>query len=251
MEVQQLELDLWQSLETASRFPETADLRSLCDALEQTLSDQSLAEQLAVAGDVLVQLSQVHAARANLLISQWERRHNPTEPVVNLEECVDLFVQSLSLDVTDLFEESELVQYPANRKKKSSAQADGSVVGEVDKDALLNWVDQMAAEQPFDEAQMAEQIRDLAHGENVEEWSQSINRCLQSFTSTVQLIELQQTLKMPIVEVWLGLLLGDYELEQKGKFYDARSIWIANHELYFDDPFFSSTNDTVIGDQND
>ncbi len=30
MEVQQLELDLWQSLETASRFPETADLRSLC-----------------------------------------------------------------------------------------------------------------------------------------------------------------------------------------------------------------------------
>jgi len=69
MEVQQLELDLWQSLEKASRFPETADLRSLCDALEQTLSDQSLAEQLTVAGDVLVQLSEVHAARANLLIS--------------------------------------------------------------------------------------------------------------------------------------------------------------------------------------
>ncbi len=68
MEVQQLELDLWQSLETASRFPETADLRSLCDALEQTLFDQSLAEQLAVAGDVLVQLSEVYAARADLLI---------------------------------------------------------------------------------------------------------------------------------------------------------------------------------------
>lgn len=118
MEIQQLELDLWQSLETASRFPETADLRSLCDALEQTLLDQSLAEQLAVAGNVLVQLSEVHAARADLLISRWERRHNPTEPVVNLEECVDLFVQSLSLDVTDLFEEPEPMQYPANRKKR-------------------------------------------------------------------------------------------------------------------------------------
>jgi hypothetical protein len=57
MEIQQLELDLWQSLEAASRFPETADLQSLCDALEQTLSNQSLAEQMTVAGDVLVQLS--------------------------------------------------------------------------------------------------------------------------------------------------------------------------------------------------
>jgi hypothetical protein len=49
MEIQQLELDLWQSFEAASQFPETANLRSLCDALEQTLSDQSLAEQLTVA----------------------------------------------------------------------------------------------------------------------------------------------------------------------------------------------------------
>jgi hypothetical protein len=226
MEVQQLELDLWQSLETASRFPETADLRSLCDALEQTISDQSLAEQLSVAGDVLVQLSEVHAARANLLISRWEHRHNPTEPVVNLEECVDLFVQSLSLDVTDLFEEPEPVQYPANRKKKLSAQADGSVVGEVDKDALLSWVDQMAAEQPLDELHMAEQIRDLAHGENVEEWSRAIMNYLDQIKSPIQLLKLQQGLKMPIVEVWLGLLLGNFSLMQRGDFYNNQSIWV-------------------------
>lgn len=228
MEVQQLELDLWQSLETASRFPETADLRSLCNALEQTLSDQSLAEQLAVAGDVLVQLSEVCAARANLLISRWERRHNPTEPVVNLEECVDLFVQSLSLDVTDLFEEPEPVQYPANRKKKLSAQADGSVVGEVDKDALLNWVDQMAAEQPLDELQMVEQIRELAHGENVEEWSRTIAQYLQQFHSNIRLPDLQQALEMPIVELWLGLLMGGYSLDQQGDFYDRQTLWITN-----------------------
>lgn len=233
MEVQQLELDLWQSLETASRFPETADLRSLCDALEQTLSDQSLAEQLAVAGDVLVQLSEVHAARADLLISRWERRYNPKEPVVNLEECVDLFVQSLSLDVTDLFEEPEPMQYPANRKKKSSAQADGSVVGEVDKDALLNWVDQMAAEQTLDELQIAEQIRDLAHGENVEEWSKAIAQYLQHLHSNIRLPDLQQALKMSIVELWLGLLLGGYPLEQRGEFYNSQTLWIisANKEV--------------------
>jgi hypothetical protein len=229
MEVQQLELDLWQSLETASRFPETADLRSLCDALEQTLSDQSLAEQLAVAGDVLVRLSEVHAARADLLISRWERRHNPTEPVVNLEECVDLFVQSLSLDVTDLFEEPEPVQYPTNRKKKSSTQVDGSIVEEVDKEALLNWVDQMTAEQPLDEAQMAEQIQDLAHGENVEEWSRAIANYLIQIKSPIQLLELQQSLQMPIVEVWLGLLLGNFSLKQQGDFYNSQNVWVSNN----------------------
>jgi len=224
--VQQLELDLWQSLETASRFPETADLRSLCDALEQTLFDQSLAEQLAVAGDVLVQLSEVHAARADLLISRWERRHNPTEPVVNLEECVDLFVQSLSLDMTDLFEEPALIQYPANRKKKSSTQTDGSVVGEVDKDALLNWVDQMAAEKSLDEAEMAAQIWDLAHEENVEEWSRAIARYLQRFGSKILLTDLQQALEMLIVELWLGLLIGGYSLSQQGEFYNIQTLWV-------------------------
>jgi hypothetical protein len=228
MEVQQLELDLWQSLETASRFPETADLRSLCDALEQTLLDQSLAEQLAVAGNVLVQLSEVHAARADLLISRWERRHNPTEPVVNLEECVDLFVQSLSLDVTDLFEDPEPVQYPTNRKKKSSTQVDGSIVGKVDKEALLNWVDQMAAEQPLDEAQMAEQIWDLAHGENVEEWSRAIAQYLHHLHSNIRLADLQQALEMPLVELWLSLLLGGYLLEQQGEFYNYQTLYIIN-----------------------
>ena len=229
MEIQQLKLDLWQSLEAASRFPETADLRSLCDVLEHTLSNQSLAEQLTVAGDVLVQLSEVHAARADLLISGWERRHNPAEPVVNLEECVDLFVQSLTLDVSDLFEEPEPIQYPANRKKTSSIQEEGSVVGEVDKNALLNWIDQMTAAQPLNEAQMAEQIRDLAHGENVEEWSRAIDQYLQRFGSKILLPDLQQALKMPIVELWLGLLLGGYSLEQQGKFYDTQNLWIIDN----------------------
>lgn len=241
MEVQQLELDLWQSLEAASRFPETADLRSLCDALEQTLSDQSLAKQLTVAGDVLVQISEVHAARADLLISGWERRHNPAEPVVNLENCLDLFVQSLTLDVSELFEEPEPIQYPANRKQKSSIQEEGSVVGEVNKNALLNWVDQVAADQALNEAQMAEQIRDLAHGENVEEWSRAISDYLATDTSrqdcqdiiSVSLLELWNGMQTPLVEIWLGLLLGSrtYQFSRTNNdFYAPTGIEISFHK---------------------
>jgi hypothetical protein len=34
VEIRQLELDLWQSLEASTRYPETANLQRLCDALE-------------------------------------------------------------------------------------------------------------------------------------------------------------------------------------------------------------------------
>ncbi|WP_414517148.1 hypothetical protein [Nostoc sp. PCC 9305] len=32
--------------------------------------------------------------------------------------------------------------------------------------------------------------------------------------------------KMPIVEVWLGLLLGGFILEQRGNFYHNQNVWV-------------------------
>jgi len=43
----------------------------------------------------------------------------------------------------------------------------------------------------------------------------------------MRLIDLQKALKLQIVETWLGLLLGDFKLEQRGRFYDSREIWIS------------------------
>jgi len=226
MEIRQLELDLWESLDVASQFPETADLRSLCNALEETLGGQSIAAQLTLAGDVLMQCSEVYAAKADLLISRWERRHSPMEPIVDLDNCIDLFVQSLSLDLTELFDEPELVNYPANRKPRGGRD-EGSIVAEVEKEILLNWVDQM---QPLNETQMADQIIDLAHGENVEEWSRAINRFLKQVRADIRLLELQEGVGMAIVELWLGLLLGGFALEQQGEFYSSQDLWIIDRD---------------------
>jgi hypothetical protein len=41
MEVEQLELDFWQALETSVKFPQTVDFQQLCDALEREI-DQRL-----------------------------------------------------------------------------------------------------------------------------------------------------------------------------------------------------------------
>jgi len=39
--------------------------------------------------------------------------------------------------------------------------------------------------------------------------------------------DLQKSLKLPIVEIWLGLLLGDFKLEQREDFYDPNGIWVS------------------------
>jgi len=43
----------------------------------------------------------------------------------------------------------------------------------------------------------------------------------------VLLVQLQQVLEMPLMEVWLGLLLSQqFRLEQQGEFYNASGIWL-------------------------
>lgn len=35
---------------------------------------------------------------------------------------------------------------------------------------------------------------------------------------------------MPMVEVWLGLLLGGFTLEQRGNFYYNQNVWVKSSE---------------------
>jgi len=229
-----LKAELWQALAVALEYPATAELHPLYAALDRLMSGQSLARQLQIAGTVLLQLSEIYAARFELSISEWERQHQPFEPIVSLESCVDLFVQSLSLNLSELFEVASPVQYPAHRKRS----AEGSRVAAVDKQSLLQLADQIAT-QPRSESwetadlssvDLAAQIQHLAHDENVEQWSVSIQDFLMASNQPQgnRLFDIQQRLNMPLIELWLGLLLGGYSLEQRGDFYDSQSIWVIN-----------------------
>ena len=218
--MQQLELNLWGSLEAAAQVPETADLRSLCQVLEQTLEGQTLTDQLAIAGNAMVQLSEVYADRAAGMIEAWERRYQPQEPVIDLEDCAELFVQSLSLDVSDLFEDPELVAYPVNRK---GAERAGSIVGEVAKADLLDWIEETRVEIPPDTATVEQGIFNLAHDENVQETIAAIAQYLKH-QGKASLQTLRQGLGISLIDLWLGLLIGGFGLEQHGPFYQSASL---------------------------
>lgn len=236
----QLKASLWQALATASKYPETADLRSLCKILDFLIACHSSSEQLTIAGEVLMWLSDIFAARAERMIDEWQHRHNPSEPVVDLDHCADLFVQSLSLDVSELFEEPDPVQYPANRKTNLRPDETGSIAGDVDKETLLDMLDsfsetnseQSLMNQSMLGMELADHIWNVSHSENVEKWSTTIDQYLNSpkYGSKIRLIDLQSITKMPIVELWLGLLLGGYPLEQQGEFYNASHIWVISNK---------------------
>ncbi|OLP15762.1 hypothetical protein BST81_24385 [Leptolyngbya sp. 'hensonii'] len=238
MDLQQLELDLWQSLATATQFPERANLRSLCDVLEQAIAEQPLPEQLQIVATALTQLSDLCAVRADLLLSDWEYRHDPQEPVVDLDSCVELFVQSLHLDLTDLMAEPDPDQY--SRQNRNRCQAGDSVVGELDQGQLLAALDKQLNQHPeITEAEAFNQAVGVAHGEDIGDWVERILAYLHHYPGqAIPLMDLVQDVQFAdegegqqsvthLVKTWLTLLLGGFTLEQRGAFYST-NIWVSS-----------------------
>ena len=188
-------------------------------------------QQLQTAAEVFAQLAQIYAARVEELLSSWERRYNPTEPTVDLEDCVDLFVQSLHLDVADLFEAPESVNYPENRRSRT-IHSDNSLVGAVDKAVLLEVL-----EEELDDETAKSQALAVAHGEDISAWVEAIAQYFNSKQAeSVPLIELAKQVKYPVVQgekkgsalvkTWVALLLGGFTLSQCSEFYDPIGVWV-------------------------
>ncbi|MFY7832535.1 MAG: hypothetical protein ACOVVP_12425, partial [Pseudanabaena sp.] len=65
-----------------------------------------------------------------------------------------------------------------------------------------------------------------AHAEDISAWVEVIAQCITDNSYPIRLMDLQKAVQLPIIETWLGLLLGDFNLEQRGEFYDSSGIWI-------------------------
>ncbi len=56
-------------------------------------------------------------------------------------------------------------------------------------------------------------------------WTKAIAQWLQTALPPVSIAELSDSLEMPWIEVWLGVLFGGFQLEQRGEFYES-PIWV-------------------------
>jgi hypothetical protein len=215
---EQLELDLWFQLRQAQQMPETVEVTQLLDAVEVAAAQLPESDRLQFAGEALLQVAQICAARAGLLMDEWEEASR--DPMVEQGFFADLVRQTMAVDLSELMEPTP-ARKPRTRRAQSGGTGEGSIVATVDKAAVLTMVEQLEAEAALEEGRK-QQVLAIAHDENVSQWTEAIAQGLQAaLPDRVSFTQLCQRLGMPQVEVWLAVLLGEFELEQTGEFYDS------------------------------
>jgi hypothetical protein len=220
MKVKQLELDLWDVISTARQTPEDANFLMVFKLLDLTLVDLDTRSQLRIAGDAVCQIADLFCDRSNFLFEELHSRAAKGEPIM-ADDAFDRYVrQSMVVDFDQFIE--PLPSLP--RKISEQLKTGNSIVSEIDKEILIQSLEQeslLSFEEEF------EQLISTAHTENVSAWIEAIAQYIENNFSPMRLIDLQAALPLSMVEIWLGLLLGDFKLEQRGEFYNSSEIWIA------------------------
>ena len=213
--VRQLELNLEVALEEASEVPETADVLSLWSQFEDELAGLEQRDHLRVAGDILVRLAELCEAKADLLWEDWQDAHNAHGPVMGGDWLQGLTRQTQELDFSDLVNRS----YHSHRGLPNEDKADeDSVAGDVEKLSVLDMIEAL------EDADLKSQALAVSHAENVSDWVKALAD--KQLDSPQRLVDLQQQLKMPLIEVWIAALLGEFQIEQRGNFYQTHEVWV-------------------------
>lgn len=219
---EQMELPLWETLRTAQMVPEQVDFQGLLAEVEEMITQVPESKQLRMAGEAFLRMAEVYAARSDIWIEEWEQAAR--DPVVERGFFNDLVRQTMAADLSELMEPAPVRKRRTKRAKVTEAE-EGSLIVSVNKAALLAMVDKLEEEAAIEE-ERKQQVLQIAHSENVSQWIEAISQWLRTVPhKQVSFQQLCQSLGMLRVEVWLGLLLGEFELEQGEDFY-SDALWV-------------------------
>ncbi len=213
--VRQLELNLEVAFEEAAEMPEKADVLSLWAQFEGELAGLEQRDHLRVAGDILVQLAGLCEAKADLLWEDWQDAHNAEGPAMDGDWLQGLTRQTQELDFSDLVQRS----YQTGDRPHEDKADEDSVAGDVKKRSVLDMIDAL------EEDDLKSQALAVSHAENVSDWVKAL--AAEQAESPQRLVDIQQQLKMPLIEVWIAALLGGFPMEQRGSFYQTQEVWVS------------------------
>jgi hypothetical protein len=216
MPAQHFQHPLTQAIKQAIANPAAANLKALLAELECILPSVPEAEQLQVSGDVLAELIDLYVCRAEQLLDAWEEQSNSNscESILSADLLQEVLRHTMTLNLDEI--------WVAAAPKPQPPQSADTVVGLVAQTNLLEFLNQIHPEQAQRSA------LDVAHEEDITTWVQAIAQWLQQHPQPqASLLELQRSLQMPLIQIWLALLLGEFPLEQRGNFYQLDSIWVS------------------------
>ena len=212
---QQLELALESRIEEGFEDLEEVNMPGLVRQFDQVLAKLPPTEQLRVGGLYLDRLAQLYRERAMLLLDDWEEEYNTQGPRFDDSLLEGLIRETQFVDVSEFVKPGGRVRSP---KVTGPLDEEDSVFVELDVEQAVTL-----AEQDLEQV-------DLSHAENVSDWVEQIKAWFEQQPYDIRFMDLHQQLKMPFVELCLGLLLGGFALEQRGDFYELSSIWVSNYD---------------------
>jgi len=217
------QLTIWEILEEISAAPPTSTLAPVWECLDKELEDLPTEAQLSTAAAAFYQIADILLSRAGLLLEDVQAQNDTEGPVIGTDLFAGLVRTTMQLDLDDLIEEPppQIFRPHGPHHFTYPTTSIDSVAAPVEKQNVLTML----------EIQTVEDVHRLAGDEDVQKWTGAIALYLEQTKSEITLTLLQQRLKMPMVEVWLGLLLGGFRLEQRGDFYDSKNVWVIGSPL--------------------
>ena len=218
------QLTIWDVLDELSESPATSTLAPMWECLDAELEKLPLEAQLLSAGIAFSQIADILKSRAEMLLQDTRDRNSLLGPVVNTDLFAGLVRTTMHLDLDDLIEPQTPQTFKPHGPHQFSYpnQEGDSVAAPVEKANVLAMLNEVTT---------LEDVRNLASDEDVEKWQSAIANHLINVKDEISLVKLQRVLQMPMVEVWLGLLLGGFTLEQRGDFYHNQNVWVKSSPI--------------------
>ncbi len=218
------QLTIWDILDEMSVAPPTSTLAPVWECLDTELENLSTEAQLSTAAEAFYQIADILKSRAELILQDVRAQNDTDGPIVSTDLFAGLVRTTMHLDLDDLIEPQTPQTFKPHGPHQFSYpnQEGDSVAAPVEKANVLAMLDEVTT---------LEDVHNLASDEDVPKWLSAIANYLAQVKDEISLTKLQQGLKMPMVEVWLGLLLGGFTLEQRGDFYNSRDIWVKSSPI--------------------
>ncbi|AFZ61052.1 hypothetical protein H6G54_29915 [Anabaena cylindrica FACHB-243] len=216
------QLTIWDILDEMSEAPATSSLVTVWKCLDAELHDLPVGAQLSNAALAFTQIADILKVRAESLLQDVRDQNHPDGPVISNDIFAGLVRTTMQLDLDDLIETpvQQTFQPHGRHQFSYTGESGDSMVAPVEKAQVLAMLEEVTS---------LEDVYNLASDEDVQKWQSAIAHYLAQIKGEISLTKLQRMLQMPMVEVWLGLLLGEFVLEQRGDFYHSQNIWIINH----------------------
>jgi hypothetical protein len=182
---QQLELDLWQIFAVAQAAPATADMVLLCSHLDGL--------DLIDGARAIGEIGEIFRSKAEIVLAEIAATYLPeVEPVIDDELWAHLYLRTFNLNDDHLYLESEHY-YPEERQSviKLGSEADRLVADELQKIEAIK------------------KILGNAHSEDIPGWAAKIQKAMAQVVGEISLLDLQRRSGLSLLDLWLGLLLGD------------------------------------------